>query len=142
MDSCIVESSSTSDEGNENEAQINRMAWSCNSWRCISSYFCRRHLIMGMSRHDAYYEPEDYDNRSDEIEARAWELMKVGGPYDYRTSGAISEMMGELDIDQAKALQDVINSGDYEALGRKIIAMSCDYMERIATEVAEFEIND
>jgi hypothetical protein len=97
---------------------------------------------MGMSRHDAYYEPENYDDRSDEIEARAWELMKVGGLYDYRTSGAISEMMGELDIDQAKALQDVINSGDYEALGRKIIAMSCDYMERYAMYIAEIEIND
>jgi len=97
---------------------------------------------MGMTRHDAYYEPDDYDDRSDEIEARAWELMKVGGPYDYRTSGAISEMFGELDIDQAKALQDVIDSGDYEALGRKIVAMACDYMETYAMHTAEHEIND
>jgi hypothetical protein len=97
---------------------------------------------MGMNRADAYYEPDDYDDRTDEIEARAWELMKVGSEYDYKTSGAISEMMGELDIDQAKALQDVIDSGDYEALGRKIIAMSCDYMETYAMHTAENEIND
>ena len=42
-----------------------------------------------MSRHDAYYEPDDYDDRSDEIEERTWELMKVGGQYDYKTSQAI-----------------------------------------------------
>lgn len=97
---------------------------------------------MGMNRHDAYYEPFDYDDRSDEIEERAWELMKVGADYDYRTTSAISEMMSELGVDDAKAIQDVIDTGDYEALGRKLIAMSCDYMERIALEVAEFEIND
>jgi len=97
---------------------------------------------MGMNRHDAYYEPDDYDDRSDEIEERAWELMKVGADYDYRTTSAISEMMSELGVDDAKAIQDVIDTGDYEALGRKLIAMSCDYMERIALEVAEFEIND
>ena len=95
-----------------------------------------------MNRHDAYYEPDDYDDRSDEIEERAWELMKVGADYDYRTTSAISEMMSELGVDDAKAIQDVIDTGDYEALGRKLIAMSCDYMERIALEVAEFEIND
>lgn len=92
--------------------------------------------------HDRYYEPDDYDDRSDEIEERTWELMKVGAQYDYRTTSAISEMMSELGVDDAKAIQDVIDSGNYEALGRKLISMSCDYMERIAKEVAEFEIND
>lgn len=94
---------------------------------------------MGMSKHDAYYEPEDYDDRSYEIEGRAWELMKVGGEYDYRTSMAIAETFSELDKDSAKSLQDVIDSGDYEALGRKIISMSCDYMEKLAMQVAENE---
>jgi len=94
-----------------------------------------------MSRHDAYYEPEDdYDDRADEIEARAWELMKVGAEYDYKTSGAISEMMGELDRDMAKELQDAIDTGDYEQIGRKIMMMSCDYMERYAKDQAEREI--
>ena len=97
---------------------------------------------MGMSRHDAYYEPDDYDDRSDEIEARAWELMKVGGMYDYRTAGAISETLGDMGVDDAKALQDVIDTGDYEQLGRKLISMACDYMERYALQTAEYEIND
>ena len=95
---------------------------------------------MGMSRHDAYYEPDDYDDRTDEIEEKAWELMKVGAMYDYKTAGAIAETLGELDKDSAKALQDVIDSGDYEALGRKLISMSCDYMEKFALSTAEHEI--
>ena len=99
-------------------------------------------LIMGMSRHDAYYEPDDYDDRSDEIEERAWELMKIGGKFDYRTSGAISEALSEMGVDDSKALQDVIDTGDYEKIGRKLISMAMEYMEHIATEVAEFEIND
>jgi len=97
---------------------------------------------MGMSRHDAYYEPDDYDDRSDEIEERTWELMKIGGEYDYRTSSAISEALGDMGVDDAKALQDVIDTGDYEHIGRKIVMMAMDYMERYAKETAEFEIND
>lgn len=97
---------------------------------------------MGMSRHDAYYEPEDYDDRTDEIEERAWELMKVGGMYDYKTAGSLAESLSEMSVDDAQSLQDVIDSGNYEALGRKLISMSCDYMERYALQTAEYEIND
>jgi len=97
---------------------------------------------MGMSRHDAYYEPEDYDDRSDEIEERTWELIKVGGKFDYRTSSAIAEALSEMDVDTDKALQDAINSGDYEQIGRKVINMAMEYMEHIARDVAEYEIND
>lgn len=97
---------------------------------------------MGMSRHDAYYEPDDYDDRSDEIEERAWELMKPGAQYDYRTTAAISEMLSELGVKDDEALQAVVDTGDYEAIGRKIMTMAMEYMERYATEAAEFEIND
>lgn len=97
---------------------------------------------MGMSRHDAYYEPDDYDDRSDEIEERTWELMKVGGKFDYRTTSAIAEALSELGVDDDKAIQDVIDSGDYEALGRKLITVDMEYMEHHAKEVAEWEIND
>ena len=97
---------------------------------------------MGMSRHDAYYEPDDYDDRTDEIEERTWELMKVGGQYDYRTSGAIAEALSELDRDTAKALQDIIDIGDFAMLGRKIMSISMDYMEHFAKDTAESEIID
>ena len=96
-----------------------------------------------MSRlHDHYYEPDDHDDRSDEIEERTWQMLKVGGKFDYRTTSAIAEMLSELGTDDDKAIQAVIDSGNYEALGRKLIAMSCDYMERFAKDVAENEIND
>lgn len=97
---------------------------------------------MGMSRHDAYYEPEDYDDRSDEIEERTWELLKVGGKYDYRTSGAIAEALSEMGVDDSQALQDAINTNDYEQIGRKVISMALEYMEHFARDIAEFEIND
>ena len=97
---------------------------------------------MGMSRHDAYYEPDDYDDRSDEIEERAWQLMKVGAKFDYRTTGAIAEALSECSKDESDAIQDIIDLGDYEALGRKLINVAMDYMEGFAKEIAEFEIND
>ena len=95
-----------------------------------------------MSRHDAYYEPDDYDDRSDEIEARTWELMKPGAKWDYRNSGAISEALSEMSVDDAKALQDVIDTGDYEKIGRKVMMMALDYYEQFAESAAESEIND
>jgi hypothetical protein len=95
-----------------------------------------------MSKHDAYYEPQDYDNRSDEIEHRTYELMKVGAKYDYRTASAIAEALNELDIAGADSLQAMIDTGNYEIIGRKIMMMSLDYMESFAKDAAESEIND
>jgi len=97
---------------------------------------------MGMSKHDAYYEPQDYDDRSDEIEHRTYELMKVGAKYDYRTASAIAEALSELDIAGADSLQAMIDTGDYEKIGRKVMMMTLDYMERFAKDAAENEIND
>ena len=95
-----------------------------------------------MSKHDAYYEPQDYDNRSDEIEHRTYELMKVGAKYDYRTASAIAEALSELDIAGADSLQAMIDTGDYEKIGRKVMMMTLDYMEKFAKDAAENEIND
>ena len=97
-----------------------------------------------MSRlHDHYYQPdEDYDNRCDEIEERTYELMKPGAEYDYRTTQAISEAMGDLDTERADALQAIIDTEDYEKIGRKVMMMALDYMERFAKSAAENEIND
>ena len=97
---------------------------------------------MGISRHDAYYEPNDYDDRSDEIEERTWQLMKPGAQYDYRTTQAVAEAMGDLDKERANALQAIIDAQDYEQIGRKVMMMALDYMERFAKDAAENEIND
>ena len=95
-----------------------------------------------MNRHDAYYEPDDYDDRSDEIEERTWQLMKPGAQYDHRTAQAVYEAMGDLDTDQANSLQAMIDTNDYEKIGRKVMMMAYDYMERFAKDAAESEIND
>ena len=97
---------------------------------------------MGMNRADAYYEPDDYDDRSDEIEERTWQLMKVGAEYDPKDASRVSEALSELDVDTAKALQDCIDTGNYETIGRKIMMITFDYMEKFAKDVAENEIND
>jgi hypothetical protein len=92
---------------------------------------------MGMSRHDAYYEPDDYDDRSDEIEERTWELMKKGGEYDPKNVHKVLEALGEISVDTANALQDCIDTDNYELIGRKIMSIAFDYLERYATEQAE-----
>jgi hypothetical protein len=95
-----------------------------------------------MSRHDAYYEPDDYDDRTDEIEELTWQLMKPGAEYDHRTAQAVYEAMGDLSTDEANSLQAIIDTNDYEKIGRKIMMMAYDYMERFAKDAAESEIND
>jgi len=94
-----------------------------------------------LSKHDAYYEPQDYDTRSDEIEHRTYELMKVGAKYDYRTASAIAEALSELDIASADSLQAMIDTGNYEIIGRKIMMIAFDYMEGFAKDHAEHETN-
>jgi len=95
-----------------------------------------------MNRHDAYYEPDDYDDRSDEIDERTWELMKPGAKYDHRTAQAVYEALGDIGTDEANSLQDAINTNNYEIIGRKVMMMAFDYMERFAKDAAESEIND
>jgi hypothetical protein len=97
---------------------------------------------MGMSRHDAYYEPDDYDDRSDEIDERTWQLMKAGAEYDPNDASRVAEALGDLDAERADALQAMIDTGDYEKIGRKIMMLTFDYMEKFAKDAAENEIND
>jgi len=139
-----------SDERESNETTNQNWRGIVHDPRCRTWHFsnlCVRNdyggiLIMGISRHDAYYEPDDYDDRSDEIEERAWQLMKPGAMYDYRTGSAISEALSEMGVDDAKALQDVIDTGDFEMIGRKVTNMAYEYMERFALDSAANEIND
>jgi hypothetical protein len=97
---------------------------------------------MGMSRHDAYYEPDDYDDRSDEIDERTWQLMKAGAEYDPNDASRVAEALGDLDAERADALQAMIDTKDYEKIGRKIMMLTFDYMEKFAKDAAENEIND
>ena len=95
-----------------------------------------------MNRADAYYEPNDYDDCSDEIDERTWELMKKGAEYDPNDASRVAEALGDLDAERADALQAMIDTGDYEKIGRKVMMLAFDYMERFAKDAAEREIND
>ena len=92
---------------------------------------------MGMSRHDAYYEPDDYDDRSDEIDERTYELMKKGAEYDPNDASRVIEALGEISPDELAALQDCIDGGNYEIIGRKVMMIAFEYMEHYAKEQAE-----
>ena len=47
-----------------------------------------------------------------------------------------------MGVDDDKALQAIIDTGDYEQIGRKLMMMALDYYERFAQHTAESEIND
>jgi len=95
-----------------------------------------------MNRHDAYYEPEDDHDNSDEFDYEVSQLMKPGAEYDHRTAQAVAEAMGDLDKERADSLQAMIDTGDYEMIGRKVMMMAYDYMEGFAISSVEHEFNN
>jgi hypothetical protein len=52
------------------------------------------------------------------------------------------EIKERIDKERADALQAMIDTGDYEKIGRKVMMLAFDYMERFAKDAAENEIND
>jgi hypothetical protein len=99
---------------------------------------------MTMKNYDSWLEAPYHgqDDQSDEIAELTYQLMKPGAEYDYRTTQAIAEAMGDLDAERADALQAMIDTNDYEKIGRKVMMMALDYMERFAKDAAENELND
>jgi hypothetical protein len=95
-----------------------------------------------MNRADAYYEPQDYDDRTDEIEERTWQLTKPGAEFDHKNAGRVLEALGEISLADVESLQDAIDTNNFELIGRKIMSISFEYMESIAKEIAETEINE
>jgi len=95
-----------------------------------------------MNRADAYYEPTNYDDRSDEIEERTWQLMKPNAKFDPKDAGRVLEALGEISLADVESLQNAIDTNNFELIGRKIMSISFAYMESIAKEIAETEINE
>ena len=110
-----------------------------------NGYSFWRYVRLGsliMNRTDAYYEPQDYDDRTDEIEERTWQLMKPGAEYDPKDASRIQEALSEMSANDADSLQIALDTGNFEIIGRKIMSMTFDYMEHFAKDAAESEIND
>ena len=110
-----------------------------------NGYSFWRYVRLGsliMNRADAYYEPQDYDDRTDEIEERTWQLMKPGAEYDPKDASRIQEALSEMSANDADSLQIALDTGNFEIIGRKIMSITFDYMEHFAKDAAESEIND
>jgi hypothetical protein len=88
---------------------------------------------MGMSKHDAYYEPEDDYTDSDEFQCEVAELMK--DEYNPCTWGNFCEAFeGVQDPEVVAQLEEMLEKRDFMALGRKLWNMSYEYQERFATD--------
>ena len=92
-----------------------------------------------MSRHDAYYEPEDDD--SDLLDERVAELLK--SDYDPTEYSNFSEGICEANESDREAVEDILKQStiDYEALGRKLFCMAYDYMEKFAENHAQEDLS-
>jgi len=90
---------------------------------------------MGMNREDAYYEPEDDHDNSDEFDYEVSKLMHTGGdhcPSDYDN---FAEAIQEAKYGDRVSIEDMLYDSsniNFEALGRKLFAMAYDYMEKRA----------
>ena len=87
---------------------------------------------MGMSKHDAYYEPEDSDD-TEEMEWEIDQLMKGDLCPDHYSN--FSEAISEADDKDRQAVEDILyqNPINFEALGRKLYDMAYTYAEKYAT---------
>ena len=99
---------------------------------------------MKMKNYDSWLEAPYHgqDDQSDEIAELTYQLMKPGAEYDYRTTQAVAEAMGDLDAERADALQAMIDTNDYEKIGRKVMMMAYDYMEKFAISTVEHDFNN
>jgi hypothetical protein len=94
---------------------------------------------MGMSRHDAYYEPGDDD--SDLLADRISELMK--SDYDPTEYAHFAEAISEAKKEDCEAVEAILQQPtiDYEVLGRKLFCMAYEYLEGYATRHAEEDLS-
>ena len=90
-------------------------------------------IKMGMSMHDKYYEPEDDDTDSEELQYEISELMKDDcNPCNYHNFvEAFSAVQKKEIIEQ---LEEMLEKRDFEALGRKLWNLSYEYYEQLATD--------
>lgn len=89
---------------------------------------------MGMNREDAYYEPEDHPNDSEEVQ---WEIDQLmNGELNPDAYCNFSEAINEADQKDREAVEDILfqNPINFEALGRKLYDIAYTYAEKWATE--------
>lgn len=84
-----------------------------------------------MSRHDAYYEPED-DYQSEELQQEIDELLKYDPDYDCTELSNLGEAISQANDDVQKTIRDYIEQKDWAKLGLKLYTISLEYQEASA----------
>lgn len=92
-----------------------------------------------MNRHDAYYEPEDDD--SDLLNDRIAELLN--DEYSPDKYSNFAEAISEAKQSDCEAVETILvdTTINYEALGRKLYMMACEYMEGYAENHAQEDLS-
>jgi hypothetical protein len=90
-------------------------------------------LIMGMSMHDRYYEPED-DNDAERIAEEAYDMVMHDPDYDPSDLSKFSEAIGQDcdDVELQQFVRDCIEAKDWAKLGLKLYTHSFEYWEDAA----------
>ena len=88
---------------------------------------------MGMSRHDAYYEPED-DYEVDQLQEEIYNLVAKDPKYDPADLSNLSEAIGQDCNNQElqQFIKDCVVAKDWAKLGLKLYQTSWDYQETCA----------
>lgn len=84
-----------------------------------------------------------YAGEDEEIymEGRVDELMSSGQECDPDNVDNITEALSECSKEDADTLRDYLAQKDWEKFGRKVWAISFDYMERRAESYAQDEVS-
>jgi len=92
---------------------------------------------MGLSRHDAYYEPEDNDD-DEKIDNEVRELML--GEYNPFIYSNFAEALQEAKDSDREIVEDMLRQPlvdiNYEILGRKLHTMAWEYWESCSEALA------
>ena len=87
---------------------------------------------MGMSRHDAYYEPDD-DYDSEELQERIYDAVSKDPDYDPANMMNMSEAIGQESDNESvqQFIKDCVAAKDWAKLGLKLYQLSWEYQESI-----------
>ena len=89
---------------------------------------------MGMSKHDAYYEPADgYDDDGARFDSKVADLLRNDATLNPADQTNFVEALSCLTDEQWATVKDYIDQKDWAKLGLKLHNISYEYMESIAT---------
>ncbi len=90
---------------------------------------------MGMSKHDAYYEPADgYDDDGARFNSAVANLLRTEKDLDSSSQANFSDAIGSLTDAEWASVKDFIDQKDWAKLGLKLQTIVYKYVEDMAIE--------